>query len=201
MRHKYKTTICSILLGLIAALSVLAPKPAAAQSEPFLGQLMLFGGNFCPRGWADASGQILSIAQNTALFSLLGTTYGGNGQTTFGLPDLRGRAPISDGQAPGLSPYVEGQVGGTESFTLTINQIPPHTHGVNATSTAATGFGAGTDFLAKTTTPIYANGPPNKVMDPGMIAPAGGGQPVSKRSPYLAIRWCIALEGIFPSRN
>src|SRR5688572_15936308 len=97
-------------------------------SEPFLAQIMMFGGNFAPRGWALCNGQILSIAQNTALFSILGTTYGGNGQTTFALPDLRGRVPIHPGQGPGLSSYSLGQSAGTETVTLTINEMPTHLH-------------------------------------------------------------------------
>ena len=103
-------------------------------AEPFLGQLMLFGGNFAPRGWALCNGQILAINQNTALFSLLGTTYGGNGQTTFALPDLRGRAPLHAGQGPGLSPYALGQVGGTENVTLLATEMPAHTHAQPATA-------------------------------------------------------------------
>src|SRR5688572_5350285 len=99
-------------------------------SEPFIGEIIMFAGNFAPRGWAFCSGQLLSIAQNTALFSILGTTYGGNGQTTFALPDLRGRCPVHQGQGPGLSNYSLGQVGGTESVTLIASQLPPHSHTV-----------------------------------------------------------------------
>src|SRR5215475_4971153 len=103
-------------------------------SEPFLGQIMLVPYNFAPRGWAFCNGQLLSISQNTALFSLLGTTYGGNGQTTFALPDLRGRVPLSSGQGPGLSNYNLGQSGGQETVTLTGNQMPAHQHAINANS-------------------------------------------------------------------
>src|SRR5215831_16990317 len=103
-------------------------------SEPFVAQIQIFAFNFAPRGWAFCAGQILSISQNTALFSLLGTTYGGNGQTTFGLPDLRGRVPLSPGQGPGLSNYSLGQVGGAENVTLTTTQMPQHTHAPQATA-------------------------------------------------------------------
>jgi microcystin-dependent protein len=103
-------------------------------SEPFIGQIMLVGFNYCPRGWAEANGALLPIAQNTALFSLLGTTYSGDGRTTFGLPDLRGRVPIGDGTGAGLSPYQLGQKGGVESVTLTSSQLPPHAHSITATS-------------------------------------------------------------------
>lgn len=190
-----------------ASLSVVATfasmSPAAAQSEPFLGQLMLTGANFCPRGWAQADGQILSISQNTALFSLLGTTYGGNGQTTFALPDLRGRAPIHQGTGPGLSPYVEGQVGGQESFTLTISQMPAHNHGVQATNVTGDKGGPQGRYLAGQVgdNNPYHDGPPNRVMAADMTQPTGGSQPVAQRGPYLTMMWCIALQGIFPSRN
>lgn len=188
---------------LSAAATSLSVSPAAAQSEPYIGQMMATGATFCPRGWAQADGQIMSIAQNTALFSLLGTTYGGNGQTTFALPDLRGRSAIHQGTGPGLSNYVEGQVGGRESFTLTIDQMPAHNHGVQATNATADkggpdgrylGGGVGNDDT-------YHDGPPNKIMAPGMIQIAGGNQPVNQRGPYLTLMWCIALVGIFPSRN
>src|SRR3982750_2476369 len=106
-------------------------------SEPFLAEIIMFGGNFAPRGWAFCSGQILSIAQNTALFALLGTTYGGNGQTTFALPDLRGRAPIGTGQGPGLTNILLGELSGTQSVTLTSQQMPAHNHSVNASATVA----------------------------------------------------------------
>ncbi|MBO9592056.1 MAG: phage tail protein [Niabella sp.] len=172
--------------------------------EPFLSMIVLFGCNFAPRGWAFCQGQILSIAQNTALFSLLGTTYGGNGQTTFALPDLRGRVPIGFGQGPGLSNYVLGQVGGTENVTLTINQIPAHTHALMATAEAGdtsdpTGaFPANTGALDKE----YKQAPVNKIaMNAAAVETKGGSQPHTIMQPYLALNYCIALEGIFPSRN
>ena len=182
--------------------------PAQAQAEPFLGQLMLVPYNFCPRGWTAASGQILSIAQNTALFSLLGTTYGGNGQTTFALPDLRGRSAISVGTGPGLSPISLGQVGGTETVTLTINQMPIHNHvatlwgsrdGPDAerpNKGALATFPQGTLMYDRTQAP-------DREMAEGSVttATAGGSQPFAIRDPYLALQYCIAIEGIFPSRN
>ncbi|GAB2476675.1 tail fiber protein [Comamonas humi] len=198
--------------ALAAALLGAAAPAAHAQSEPFLGQLMLFGGNFCPRGWANASGQILSIAQNTALFSLLGTTYGGNGQTTFALPDLRGRAPISDGQGPGLSYFDLGQVGGTESTTLTINNMPMHTHQATYTATpnastapATNATPAAGQVLAQTQNAgAYANATADTTLGGSTgtvtVGVTGGNQPFSIQMPYLSLRWCIALEGVFPSR-
>ncbi|MFA6205717.1 MAG: tail fiber protein [Methylocystis sp.] len=195
------------VLPIAASLSVVqifaSISPAAAQTEPFLGELMLTGATFCPRNWAQADGQLLSISQNTALFSLLGTTYGGNGQTTFALPDLRGRAPIHQGTGPGLSNYVEGQVGGQESFTVTISQMPAHNHGVQATNITGDKGGPLGRYLAGQVgdNNPYHDGPPNRVMAGDMIQPSGGSQPVSQRGPYLTMMWCIALQGVFPSRN
>jgi microcystin-dependent protein len=170
-------------------------------SDPFLGELKLFPYNFAPRGWAFCNGQILSIAQNTALFSLLGTTYGGNGQTTFALPDLRGRVPISAGQGPGLSNYSLGQVGGTETETLLIQQMPMHTHLVQASTGDATTSQPGGNVLAAVGGGAYAAPPTDATMAPNMIATSGGSQPHNNVSPYLTLNWCIALAGIFPSRN
>lgn len=185
-------------------LSALLPRPAAAQAEPFVGQMMLVGFTFCPRGWADADGQLLPIAQNTALFSLLGTTYGGDGRTTFALPDLRGRVPLHEGQGSGLSDYRMGQTGGAETVTLGINNLPPHRHNVQATDAAPTKGGPSDKYLASSrggTEYKYDVGPPTRTMAADMITETGGGQAVENRPPYLAMRWCIALQGIFPSRN
>jgi len=195
--------VLPIAASLSAVVTFASVSPAAAQSEPFIGQMMATGANFCPRGWAQADGQIISIAQNTALFSLLGTTYGGNGQTTFALPDLRGRSAIHQGTGPGLSNYVEGQVGGRESFTLTIDQMPAHNHGVQATNATADKGGPDGRYLGGGVgdDDTYHDGPPNRIMAPAMIQITGGNQPVSQRGPYLTLMWCIAMEGIFPSRN
>lgn len=172
-------------------------------AEPFLGQLLCVPYNFAPRGWAFCNGQILSIAQNTALFSLLGTTYGGNGQTTFALPDLRGRAPLSAGQAPGLQSYDLGEIAGTETITQTIQQMPMHNHApltfqassgtkLNAVP-AANNLGGGT---------IYTNAAVDSSLNPtGSTGISGGSQPMPIMQPYLVLNWCIALEGIYPSRN
>jgi len=168
-------------------------------SQPFLGEIRLFPYNFAPKGWAFCSGQILSIAQNTALFSLLGTTYGGNGQTTFALPDLRGRRAISSGQGPGLADYVLGQVGGVESTTLNEKQLPMHSHLVNAVKGTAEAASASGNLLANGQ--IYTAQPPSVTMNPAMIGMAGGSQPFENLDPYLTLNYCIALEGIFPSRN
>lgn len=184
-----------------------ATGPAHAQAEPLLGQMMLFGGNFCPRGWADASGALLPISQNSALFSLLGTMYGGDGRTTFALPDLRGRAPISLGQGPGLPAYpTQGQKGGATEFTLTVNTMPSHNH--VGTMRAAQVLGdtqnPNDNSLATTSdAKIYHTGAPSVNMDVGtvVIANTGNSFPVNKVSPYLVMRWCVAMVGVFPSRN
>lgn len=172
-------------------------------SEPFLGMIIVVPYNFAPRGWAFCNGQILAIAQNTALFSLLGTTYGGNGQTTFALPDLRGRFPNSSGQGPGLSPYSLGQVSGTENTTLTINQMPQHIHAFTplANSNDASSAKPAGKFPALTPGNAYAPTQDGTTMGQQQVAPAGGSQPFSIMPPYLTLNFCIALEGIFPSRN
>jgi microcystin-dependent protein len=183
-------------------------------ATPFIGEIVGFGGNFAPRGYALCQGQLLSIAQNTALFSILGTTYGGNGQTTFALPDLRGRAPIGQGQGPGLQNYSLGQNGGTESTTLQTGNLPSHTHAgtLNATTTKATSqVAAAGSLLAKsvdtggTAVPdIYVPAATTgaQVALGGLtIGNTGSNLPFAILSPYLTINWLIALEGIFPSRN
>jgi microcystin-dependent protein len=173
-------------------------------SEPFLGMIIIVPYNFAPRGWAFCAGQLLAIAQNTALFSLLGTTYGGNGQTNFGLPDLRSRVPVGQGQSPGNSYYDLGQVGGTESVTLIVQQIPSHTHPVAASSNDANANRAANAALASPPTAIYDSAGPDgrTTMSPNMIPPSGGGnQPHDNIQPYQVLNYCIAMEGIFPSRN
>jgi microcystin-dependent protein len=166
-------------------------------AEPFLGMIILFGGNFAPRGWAFCNGQLLAINQNTALFSLLGTTYGGNGTTTFALPDLRGRVPLHFGQGPGLSSYVEGQVGGVENVTLLANQMPAHTHSQPATAGDETTNRPNAAVPARGG--VYASSPDGSNL--AATTSAGGGQPHTNLQPYLTLNYCIALEGIFPSRN
>jgi microcystin-dependent protein len=175
-------------------------------SEPFLGMIAIYGFNFSPRGWAFCNGQILPIAQNTALFSLLGTMYGGNGQTTFGLPDLRSRFPNHFGQGPGLSSYDQGQAGGTESVTLNVQQLPGHVHGytipannadANSPEPAAnTVLGVASGGIS-----IYKAAAGNTNMPGGNTAITGGNGPAGIMNPYLTLNYCIALEGIFPSRN
>jgi microcystin-dependent protein len=171
-------------------------------SEPFIGEIRMFAGNFAPRHWAFCSGQLMSIAQNQALFSLLGTTYGGNGTQTFGLPDLRGRAPVHQGTGPGLSPRVIGEPGGTEAVTLISGQMPTHAHQARATAADGTQDSpAGAVWASWSDTP-YTAGPGNAVpMNPAAVNLSGGSAPHENRSPYLALSFIIALAGIFPPRH
>lgn len=173
--------------------------------EPFLGQIFLVGFNFAPRGFAFCNGQILPISQNTALFSLLGTTYGGDGRATFALPDLRGRAPIHFGQAPGLSLYELGEAAGTEATTLTLPQLPAHTHSFNLQASTLVGNAATpapTTFLAKSSSGAgnYRNSA-NTTLGGGLIGVTGNNLPVDIRQPFLVLNYIIALVGIFPSRG
>lgn len=163
--------------------------------DPILGQIMLVGFTFVPRGWAACDGQLLPIMQNQALFSLLGTTYGGDGRTTFALPDLRGRAPIHVGYGPGLSSYTLGESGGSESVTLTSGNLPQHLHGTKYAKEQTTDR-PGPDVYPA---PGGSYGPASGEGSP--TSAVGGGQPAENRSPFLAMRYVIALEGIYPSRD
>jgi microcystin-dependent protein len=166
-------------------------------AEPFIAEIRLFAGNFAPQGWALCDGSILPINQNQALFSLLGTTYGGNGTTNFALPDLRGRAPIHVGQGPGLSPYTLGETSGEETVTLNTNQIPAHQHLQPATNAEEGTNRPGNAVPARGG--VYAGTSDGSALAPS--SPAGGSQPHDNRSPYLVVTFIIALQGIFPSRN
>jgi microcystin-dependent protein len=169
-------------------------------SNPFVGEIRLFSFNFPPNGWAFCNGQLLPIAQNSALFDLIGTTYGGDGSTTFGLPDLRGRVPVNQGQGPGLSNYVIGQVAGVESVALSQSQLPAHNHSVFAQKSPAGAGKPGGKLLAETAANTYGSGA-STTMNPAMIGATGGGQAVSIVQPYLTLNYCISLTGIFPSQG
>jgi microcystin-dependent protein len=172
-------------------------------AEQFLGELRLVGFNFAPQGWAFCNGQLLSIAQNTALFSLLGTLYGGDGQTTFALPNLQGRVPIHFGTSPGLSPYFQGETGGVENVTLAVNQMPAHSHLVNASANKGNKASPIGNFPASDAAGVTAEytGSATGDMNAAMIAQTGGNQPHENRQPFLALNWIIALVGIFPARQ
>lgn len=178
--------------------------------DPFLGEIRPFGFNFAPRGWAQCNGQLLPIAQNTALYSLLGVNFGGNGTTTFGLPNLQGQVPIGLGQGPGLSDRSMGETGGIQYVTLLLNEIPAHTHALGARAAAAQGPEPGGAVLANGSwvqgqkfgaVQQYATGQPlNTQMSPSVLQPTGGSQPHNNLMPYLTVTFCIALQGIYPQR-
>lgn len=170
-------------------------------AEPYIAEIIMFGGNFAPRGWALCDGQVLSIAQNQALFSLLGTTYGGNGTTTFALPDLRGRVPVHAGTGPGLSQQFLGSQGGTETTSLTAANLPAHAHDVTPPVTN----GRRTTDRPAGASPArggaYSSASPAESGASFSTSSVGGGQPVGVMQPYVALNFIIALEGIYPSRN
>jgi microcystin-dependent protein len=178
-------------------------------SQQFLGQIQPFGFNFAPVGWALCNGQILSISQNTALFSLIGTFYGGNGVNTFALPDLQSRVPVGMGSSPSGVQYVIGEVGGVESVQLLLTQMPAHPHVFSGTTSNANSLKpvAGAALAAVHhsggTTPdsYYAPSTNPQPINVGSLSMFGNGQPHTNVQPYLTINWCIALTGIFPSRN
>lgn len=166
-------------------------------SEQFIGEIRAFGFGFAPKDWAQCNGQILAINQNQALFALLGTTYGGNGVTTFALPDLRGRAPIHWGNG-----FTLGQAAGEENHTLISSEMPMHTHIVNGSNNGpSTKAPAGALWANDTNAPAFASGSPTTTLNAGAIGVAGGSQPHSNMQPYTTLNYCIAIAGIFPSRN
>jgi microcystin-dependent protein len=169
---------------------------------PFIGQIFIFAGNFAPASYQFCNGQLLSINNNQALFSILGTTYGGDGQNTFALPNLQSRAPIGAGQGPGLGNFVLGQLGGTENVTLTSANLPSHSHAIGAV--AATGnvsFPQATLFAIGAKPDLYSGSGGNTTMNAAMVSPVGSGAPFSHLRPYLAMSYIIAIYGVFPTRN
>ena len=173
-------------------------------SEPFLAEIRIFAGNFAPRGWAFCDGQLMPVSQNTALFSLIGTTYGGDGRTTTALPNLKGRAPMHPGRGPGLTSRRLGQHGGAEMVTLTEAQMPNHTHTANASDDNATSNDAGGRLIARGATRggvLFAQSTNFGAMHSQSLSNAGGSQPHNNMQPYMAINFIIALVGLYPSRS
>jgi microcystin-dependent protein len=170
-------------------------------SEPFLGEITMFAGNFAPRGWAFCDGQLLAISQNSALFSLLGTHYGGDGRTTFGLPELRGRVPIHAGTGPGLSPRNLGARSGSESVTLTPTQQSPHSHPLQGSADPATSPDPSGKVFARTSGDSYGSDLSAAHMSTAAIGNSGGSQPHANLMPFQAIHFIMALVGVFPSRS
>lgn len=189
---------CTLLLGTVSASFF-----KAQASDPYLGQIAFVPYNFVPKNWAACNGQLLPIAQNQALFSLLGTTYGGNGTTTFALPDMRGRVLVHEGQAPGgPTSYTMGQMGGTESVTLLVTQMPAHSHTVNAVTsegnqnTPTNNLPADSKVLDKE----YSDANANTTMKSTMVNPTGGTQPHENRPPFVTLKCIISLVGVYPSQ-
>ena len=179
--------------------------------DPFIGELRMFGFNFAPVGWALCHGQLLPIAQNAALFSILGVQYGGNGQTNFALPNLQGMVPIGQGSGPGLAPFVPGETGGQQTHTLTTSEIPLHSHALNALPVHATaitpaagshpsegeGGSRGSSFVINT----YTTNTPATNLNPAAVGAAGSGTSHDNMQPSLTMNWCIAMSGVFPPRS
>jgi len=173
-------------------------------ADQFVAEIRLFGFNFAPTGWAQCNGQVLPISQNTALFSLLGTTYGGNGQSNFALPDLQGAVPIAAGQGPGLSPYDLGQTGGSATTTLLESEIPGHSHTASASTTplgTVSMPSSEVGYSRPATGTPYGSAGAVTTMSPLALTTAGGGQPHNNLQPYCVLNYCIALQGIFPPRS
>lgn len=203
-----RKVILVILMMMVFSFGISGNTAVYAGMEPYIGEISMFAGNYAPKGWAFCQGQLLSISQNSALFSILGTTYGGNGTTTFALPDLQGRSPIGAGQGPGLGSYSLGQLAGSETTTTISTQMPAHIHSLNAsTADGTTNTPGNNTYLAKAVTPdrqevnLYTTTTPNTVLGAFSAGIAGGSQPQSIRDPYLTINYIIALEGIFPPHN
>jgi microcystin-dependent protein len=174
----------------------------AQASEPFLGQIQTFGFGFAPRGWATCEGQLMPISQNSALFALLGTTFGGDGRTTFALPDMRGRAAIGQGNGPGLTSRSWGLKSGQQDVTLTIQQMPSHNHLISARGGRGTTTSPADSYLAvKSRNKQYGDATPTVTMADDMVGNAGGGQSHNNMPPFLVLYFCIATQGIFPSRD
>jgi microcystin-dependent protein len=178
-------------------------------SQPYVGQIMMFGGNFAPAGWMFCAGQLLPISEYDVLFNLIGTTYGGDGQETFGLPDLRGRVPLHMGTGPGLSTYAIGQRGGAESVTLNMQQIPSHNHFAQINTNPATSSSPGNNVLANEAIGLgqatcYSYGPfggAQSALAPATLGNSGGSQPHENRQQLMALNFIISLFGVFPSPN
>jgi microcystin-dependent protein len=167
-------------------------------SQPYVGEIRIFGGNFAPAGWAFCDGQEIPISENDTLFNLIGTTYGGDGMETFALPNLQGRVPLHMGQGPGLTNRTLAETGGTESETLSTQQIPLHNHTPLASGTGGSDSPTGNVWGSSVTGKPYVAAPANASLNPSSIAPAGGSQPHDNMMPYLAVSYIISLYGIYP---
>jgi len=206
MKHSLSVTKAIGGLLLAGALTIAAPvgQVQADAVDPFVGEVQCGGYNFCPNGWLSCDGQLLSIASNTALFSLLGTTYGGNGSTNFALPDLRGRVMLHQGQGPGLTGRTLGEIGGSESHQPSPAELPAHSHAVNALSGSGDSSSPSPNTLwadSATQTPLYSSKSPAIPMSPNALAASGSSTSYSIMKPFLVNKCCIAVEGIFPAQQ
>lgn len=170
-------------------------------ADPFVAEIRIFPFNFAPKGWAFCDGQLLPISQNTALFSLLGTIYGGDGKSNFGLPNLQGSAPINQGQSGGLSDYVLGETGGVDTVSLLLSETPTHTHNITAQTIDQGDNRIPTPNLNLGNTAIYSSANPSGIMDPSATSLYGSSQPHNNLMPYLTLNFCIALQGVYPPRT
>jgi microcystin-dependent protein len=198
--RKITLTRTALATGLAAMCALLAAAPSRADSQPYVGEIIVVPYSFCPLGFVEANGGLLPISEYETLFTLYGTTFGGDGQSTFGLPDQRGREPTHAGVFGGTT-RVLGQTGGAESFTLTVSNLPAHTHQVQATNATADKAGPGSKFFAVEPNLKFRfhDGPPNRLMNSAIITPTGSNQPVPRMDPFLALRYCVAEYGVFPT--
>lgn len=200
-----KRLLDALLIVLVWGLGNLClPVSAHADAmEPFIGEISCGGWNFCPMGWADCRGQLLPIAENEALFSLIGTTYGGDGQFTFALPNIQGRTVVHQGQGPGLSSRVIGESAGAETASVSTSQMPVHSHQLVAHTGSEKSASPANRIpgTASATTPAYTSSAANTAFAAGRVGTSGGTQPHNNLQPYLAVKCCIAVEGIYPSQN
>ncbi|WP_425073093.1 phage tail protein [Sagittula sp. S175] len=201
-----RTRLTRLAAVALTTVTLAAPAAPALAQDAYIGQLKAFPMNWCPRSYARADGTLLPIAQNTALFSLIGTIYGGNGTTTFALPNLNGRTPIHNGRGPGLSMYTQGQASGTETVTLNTSQLPAHSHSLRASSAngtlshpqnayPATGVGPGRGSA------YYDPTAASDTMAANAVTMTGGSQPHENRPPFITLNWCIATQGLYPPRS
>lgn len=202
-RSRARSLLASVsLVGLGVVSSLALPTTAQAQ-QPYIGEVICGGWNFCPNGWGECNGQLINITDNETLFNLIGTTYGGDGQSTFALPNIQGRTMVGQGTGAGLATKVIGEQGGVESVTLTTQQIPSHTHPLAANagvekSASPAGKIVGT---APGSAPVFSSAAPSTNLSPSVVSTAGQSQPHNNLQPYLAVKCCISLFGVFPTQN
>lgn len=196
------TALLGAAVNIFTSNKINADTSSVNGGNPFVGEIMKFGGTFAPRGWALCAGQLMAVSQNDALFSLLGTIYGGDGRTTFGLPDLRGRVPVHPGTGPGLPPIRLGEKGGATDVTLAANEIPSHSHTLNVNAGGGNTDNPGGNFISANSEGVKHYSDSTSPLSVGAnIGNSGGSQSHTNMQPYLAINYCISLFGIYPSRS